>query len=81
MAICQLCNSLKELEVYCPNCHVKLKDSGKVADYLEPYAHYNDEEMVKLGDGFPNTAKDGLCPHLMVCDACGYDEVYMVKEE
>lgn len=81
MAICPLCNSLKELERYCPNCHSKLDDLGKVADYLEPYAHYNDEDLVKLADGYPNTAKEGLCPHLLVCNDCGYDEVQFIKEE
>jgi len=81
MAVCPLCNSLKELEVHCPNCHKKLDDSGKVSDFLDPYGHYNDEETVKMGDGNPNTAKDQICPHLMVCSDCGYDEVKMIQEE
>lgn len=80
MAQCPLCNSLYEIEVYCPNCKNKLEDSGKVSDYLDPYGHYNDEETVKMGDGYPNTAKDQICPHLMVCRECSYDEVRFIRE-
>lgn len=81
MAICPLCNSLKELEAYCPTCNIRLDDSGKVSDFLDPYGHYNDEETVKMGDGYPNTATDQICPHLMVCNDCGYDVVKFIQEE
>ena len=81
MAICPLCNSLKAIELYCPECGNRLDDSGKVSDFLDPYGHYNDEETVKMGDGYPNTAKDEICPHLMYCYNCGHDEVKFVKEE
>lgn len=81
MAMCPLCNSIKELEAYCPKCQKRLEDSGKVSDYLDPYGHYNDEETVKMGDGYPLTAKDEICPHLMVCKDCGHDEVRFIQEE
>lgn len=81
MAICPLCNSLKILEVDCPKCHKPLEDFGKVADYQDPYSHYNDEDTVKMGDGYPNSAKEQLCPHLMVCKSCDHEEVRLVKEE
>ena len=81
MAMCPICNSLKVLEVYCPKCNARLDDSGKVSDFLDPYGHYNDEETVKMGDGYPNTAKDQICPHLMVCESCGYDVVKFIQEE
>lgn len=81
MAMCPLCNSLNVLEMYCPKCNSRLDDSGKVSDYLDPYGHYNDEETVKMGDGYPNTAKNQICPHLMVCNKCGYDVVNFVQEE
>lgn len=81
MAICPLCNSIKVLEVYCPTCNTQLEDSGKVTDFSDPYSHYNDEETIKMGDGYPNTAKDQICPHLMVCTNCRYDVVKFIQEE
>jgi hypothetical protein len=39
MAICPICNSFKELEVYCSECSSRLDDSGKVSDFLDPYGH------------------------------------------
>ena len=81
MAICPLCNNLQELHPDCPNCHSSLMDSGKVSDYMDPYGHYNDEETNKMGDGYPNTAKDQICPHLMVCQECGYDKVVFIQEQ
>ncbi|OKL36929.1 hypothetical protein [Domibacillus mangrovi] len=81
MAMCPLCNSLKVFEMYCPKCTSRLDDSGKVSDFLDPYGHYDDEETVKMGDGYPNTAKNQICPHLMVCNNCGYDVVKFVQEE
>lgn len=80
MVMCPLCNSLKKLEIYCPKCRILLEDKGKVSDYLDPYGHYNDEETVKMGDGYPNTAKDHICPHLMVCPKCGYENVQFIQE-
>lgn len=81
MAICPLCNSLKTLDINCPKCNTQLEDSGKVSDFLDPYGHYNDEETVKMGDGYPNTARDQICPHLMVCNNCGHKEVHFIQEE
>ncbi|MBS4196461.1 hypothetical protein KHA97_15455 [Bacillus sp. FJAT-49870] len=81
MAMCPICNSFKELEIYCSECSFRLEDSGKVSDFLDPYGHYNDQETVKMGDGYPNTAKDQICPHLMYCNNCGRNEVEFVQEE
>lgn len=81
MAMCPLCNSLKIAEINCPKCNSRLDDSGKVSDFLDPYGHYNDEETVKMGDGYPDTARNQVCPHLMVCNECGYDVVMFVQEK
>ncbi|WP_102693879.1 hypothetical protein [Rummeliibacillus pycnus] len=80
MAMCPVCNSLKVVEIDCPNCSTLLKNDGKVADFMDPYSHYEDEETVKMGDGYSNTAKDQICPHLMVCQNCGYDKVIFIQE-
>lgn len=81
MAVCPLCNSLKVLNIDCPTCNSPLENSGKVSDFLDPYGHYNDEETVKMGDGYPNTAKDQICPHLMICPTCEYNVVKFIQEE
>lgn len=81
MAICPLCNSLKIVEIKCPKCNALLDNAGKVADFMDPYTHYKDEEIAKMDDGYPNTAKDQTCPHLMVCRKCGYDKVIFIQEE
>ena len=81
MAICSLCNGLEKVDVNCPHCQVLLQDKGKVSDYLDAYGHYNDEETNKMGDGYPNTARDQICPHLFVCSDCGYDRVVFIQEK
>ncbi len=81
MAICPLCNALETTKIDCPECHILLDDGGKLSDYLDPYGHYNDEETNKMGDGYPHTAIDQICPHLMVCKECGYDKVVLIQEQ
>ena len=81
MAICPLCNALKELQIDCPKCANRLNDGGKVSDYLDAYGHYNDQETVKMADGYSNTVEDQLCPHLMVCNECGHDQVEFIQEQ
>ena len=80
MAVCPLCNGLHEVEKYCRTCHILLNDEGKVSDYLDPYGHYNDEETVKMGDGYPYTAANEICPHLLTCTECGYDQVIFIQQ-
>ncbi|PLT32112.1 hypothetical protein [Bacillus sp. V5-8f] len=80
MAMCPLCNGFEELEMYCTECGTMLNDSGKVSDFMDPYGHYNDEDTVKMGDGYQNTTKDNICPHLMSCASCNHDQVVFIKE-
>lgn len=81
MSLCPLCNSFKQLNENCPNCQIPLVDGGRVADYLDPYGHYNDIETVKSGDGYLYTIKNELCPHLIYCQQCNHDEVVFVREQ
>lgn len=37
-------------------------------------------EIIKMGDGFPNTAKDEICPHLLRCDNCAYEQIVFIEE-
>lgn len=80
MAICPICNALQEIKQSCPTCQHALKGAGKVSDYSDPYGHYNDENTVKMGDGFPNTAKDEICPHLFKCENCTYEQIVFIQE-
>lgn len=79
MAVCPLCNALQQLIAYCSNCQAQLEDCGKVSDFLDPYGHYNDDETVKMGDGYPDTATGQICPHLLACPQCGNDEVRLIR--
>jgi DNA-directed RNA polymerase subunit M/transcription elongation factor TFIIS len=81
VAMCPLCNGLNELDMNCSNCGTLMTDLGKVSDFLDPYGHYNDEETVKMGDGYPNTAQDQICPHLMSCKHCSHDKVVFIQEQ
>lgn len=81
MTLCPLCNAFETLEVYCSKCGHLLRDAGKAVDFSDPYSHYNDEETIKLSDGYPNTARDHICPHVMSCQNCGHDEVHFVREQ
>ena len=80
MSICPLCNGFMEIEKKCIKCGNPIANGGKVSDYSDPYGHYNDEETIKMADGFPNTAKDHLCAHLLVCPSCGHDQVEFIQE-
>jgi len=80
MSICPLCNGFIEVKIKCRKCGSPLDNGGKVSDYSDPYGHYNEEETIKMGDGYPNTAKDHLCPHLLICRLCGYDQVQFIQE-
>ena len=77
MALCPVCNALTSLMYYCTNCQSQLEDFGKVADFLDPYGHYNDLETVKSADGY---LEDGVCPHLLYCNECGQEQVIFVHE-
>lgn len=81
MAVCPLCNALRQINDECPVCRVQMTDAGKVSDFLDPYGHYNDDETVKMGDGYPHTANEPVCPHLLVCESCGKDQVAFIAYE
>jgi len=81
MAVCPLCNGLQQLYYECPSCRISMADAGKVSDYFDPYGHYNDDETVKMGDGYAHTANEPVCPHLFVCTSCGKDQVAFIEYE
>ena len=42
MALCPLCNGLKHIQLYCPECNSEMDDKGKVMDYDDEYSAYED---------------------------------------
>jgi hypothetical protein len=78
--ICPLCNSLKEIEVHCPNCQMPMKDYGKVADYFDQYSAYENIDTLKLVDGDRNSLKNNVCWHIYACSRCLYETTVPVKE-
>lgn len=80
MAVCPLCNGLRKIHEACPNCNKEMEDTGKVMDYYDDYSAYLDINTLKKVDGFPNSIKNGECPHLLSCPSCGHDEVVLIKE-
>lgn len=79
MKMCPVCNSFQKLQKDCPFCQDRLVDGGRVADFLDPYGHYNDIETSNIGDGYDIQNKQ--CSHLLYCEDCNYDEVFMIAEQ
>lgn len=81
MAICPACNAFIQLTAVCSTCQGKLRDGGKLADFLDPYGHYNDTDTLKLSDGVPDSIQQQVCPHLMYCNNCGTEQITYVEEQ
>ena len=80
MALCPLCNGLKHIHLYCPECNGDMEDKGKVMDYYDAYSAYEDINTLKENDGFPHSKLYDQCPHLMKCSECLHDEIILIKE-
>jgi len=76
--LCPVCNALTTLSIHCKNCQDQLEDLGKVADFLDPYGHYNDIETVKSTDGY--IADEAICPHILFCNNCKNEQVIFIHE-
>lgn len=80
MALCPLCNGLKHIHLFCPECNNEMEDKGKVMDYDDEYSAYEDIDTLKKNDGFPHSHLYDQCPHLMKCPKCFHDEIILIKE-
>nr|WP_243291536.1 hypothetical protein [Bacillus sp. FJAT-47783] len=80
MAICSLCNGLKDVKRTCPHCKHVIHDNGKVTDFLDDYSAYMDIDMMKLFDGYVHSLEQHQCVHLYFCGNCGYEELYIMHE-
>ncbi|NEZ43975.1 hypothetical protein [Paenibacillus alvei] len=68
--VCPLCNGIISTEIICPNCLNPATDSGKLEDYVGPYAPYQPDEStsheIMLHDGSVSMQ----CLHIIYCEHC-----------
>ncbi len=80
MAICPVCNGLREVLLICSNCGQTMVESGKLMDYYDDYSPYMEIDLMKLEDGYPDNHSDHKCAHLYRCPSCQKDDVIFIKE-
>lgn len=80
MYICPLCNGLRSFHYTCPTCKQLLRDNGRVIDYFDDYSAYMEIDEMKKNDGYKTTLSQHECAHLFYCQACGNEEVKLIKE-
>lgn len=78
MGVCPVCNGIETITYICRICNETVSDAGRVMDFYDDYSAYMDIDEIKLVDGFPTSVKNGYCPHLYYCQACGYEEVRII---
>lgn len=69
--ICPVCNGLKKLSVYCPECAHPCEDEGRFNDFLGPYAPYRPIDDIGMTNGYLDV-RNHLCTHVMNCPNCGH---------
>ncbi|MCL6572104.1 MAG: hypothetical protein K6T88_10535 [Bacillus sp. (in: Bacteria)] len=80
MSMCQVCNGLREVSLFCANCGNPMMESGRIMDFYDDYSPYMEIDLMKLEDGYPDTNSAGKCPHLFCCQTCKNDEVILITE-
>ncbi|HZG70769.1 MAG TPA: hypothetical protein VEY51_04455 [Chondromyces sp.] len=70
MAVCDLCNGMRNKVVSCPNCNAQMEDTGRVYDYYDDYSAYMEIDLNKLVDGDPTSSSREDCAHLFHCLDC-----------
>ncbi len=72
---CGLCNGWGETQRSCPKCEGRMKDQGRVTDFLDEYSPYLDLTYTDLVDGDIDSSLQDECVHLFVCEACGLQDI------
>ncbi|WP_042356566.1 hypothetical protein [Bacillus rubiinfantis] len=80
MAVCPVCNGLKDAVLMCTNCGQAMLEFGKLMDYYDDYSPYMEIDLLKLEDGFSDNYKRHTCAHLYRCPHCQNEEVMFIKE-
>ena len=57
-----------------------MRESGRLIDFFDDYSAYMEIDLMKMEDGYPDSASGHKCPHLYQCPACQKDEVIFIKE-
>ncbi|MCM3291952.1 hypothetical protein M3661_17665 [Paenibacillus sp. MER 180] len=72
--VCPLCNGMISPEFQCPNCLNPTTDSGKLEDYVGPYAPYQPDDSVShqtmLDDSSVSSSVSMQCLHIIYCEHC-----------
>lgn len=67
--ICPICNKIIEKEFICEKCYNKMKDFGRIEQYLDNYSA-----------DMPIENRSGYCCHLYKCDYCDFTKKVNFKE-
>jgi len=78
-AICPVCNGWQELASVCSHCQKTVEDKGRIMDYYDDYSAYMPIDQMKMEDGYQDL-QEHLCPHLVICEHCGSEEIVFVQE-
>ena len=65
--ICPICNGLTAINCTCTYCHSQLLDYGQLQSYLDPYAPFEEDELVQQN---LLSVNEGYCQHLAYCSHC-----------
>lgn len=65
--ICPVCNGLTTLNCACTYCHSQMLDYGQLQSYLDPYAPFEEDELVQLNS---LSVYEKYCQHLAYCSQC-----------
>ncbi|HBK86294.1 MAG TPA: hypothetical protein DDZ53_09720 [Firmicutes bacterium] len=66
--ICPVCNGLSPFVSVCIHCQNSLEDYGQLQSFLDPYAPFEEDELVLHSEISPY---EGFCQHLAYCSNCG----------
>lgn len=65
--ICPICNGLGPFVTTCIRCQGKMEDYGQLHGFLDPYAPFEEDELVQQNEISPY---EGFCRHLAYCSSC-----------
>lgn len=66
---CPVCNGFQALEELCLLCSGKVSDLGRLSDFADPYAPYEqivDEQPLS----YSLFGNDAVCKHIIYCSTC-----------